>query len=76
MGDLSLHLTTARHFILGRQGLWPGRCFQQFLSAPSIDLSAIKTPKAEAKLARLLKMQFGKKEVTHITYQVAGGEDH
>ena len=26
--DLSIHLTTARRFILGRQGLWPGRRWQ------------------------------------------------
>ncbi len=28
MSDLSIHLTTARRFILGRQGLWPGRRWQ------------------------------------------------
>ena len=28
MSDLSIHLTTARRFLLGRQGLWPGRRWQ------------------------------------------------
>jgi len=53
MSDLSIGCTVARCFILGRQGLWR---FKRFLTAQSIDLSAVKTSKAEAKLAKQLKI--------------------
>ncbi len=33
MSDLLIHLTTARRFILGRQGLWPGRRWQGLAGA-------------------------------------------